>query len=450
MTIGRMSSERIWKELVALLFPIMVVLLLGSGVSFIENILLARHSLAALNGSIQAICALQFFQMTCIVFANMTQIFVGEHLGAGEFSKVGNRVWQMIWISVLLMVVILPLGLIVMPLFFNSTEYQEISNRYFKILIPGNFLFPVGAALSAFFLAQGKRWVVIWSSVGAYSLNLLLDLMLIFGTASLIPPMGAQGAAWSGLLAKLLFCGLLFVRFMSKENQAHFQTNLWRVTLGSMGNCLRVCTPRAIGKAFTIFIGAATTYLMIYKGGLYVSIFSIGSSLLFFCRFWAESLVQSLTVLFARYLGAKDYFKLWKGWRFGLYMACAFGAVLAIPMLLFPQYILSFFFLEIPTGLEGECLKSAIYWVWFWVFINCVNVPFLAFILATQDTFYYMIVMSLTWASGWLPAYYCLYYLEWSPDKFWFVLIFDQLAVFLLNIWRVYTRCQPYRMVLVR
>jgi MATE family multidrug resistance protein len=445
MTLNKTPAEGIWKELLALFFPIITVLFLGSFVGSIERICLARHSLEALNGGVQAICALQFFQLTCIVFANMTQVFIGEHLGSNEFSKVGNRVWQMIWLSLLSMMIIFPLSTVTAPFFFKGTEHKDISSAYFQVLISGNFLFPLGAALSAFFLAQGKRWIVVWSSIGAYILNLALDLLLIFGIPSLFPPMGAQGAAWSGLIAKLAFCSILFFQFLAKPNRELYKTQLFQVTPSSLWNCIRVCTPRATGKAFAILIWTATTYLMIAKGGHYLSVLSIGTTLTLFCCFLSESLIQSLSVLISRYLGSKEYLKLWKICRYGLFFALAISSLLAIPLLIFPDFVLSFFFSELPSELERQFLRNTLYWIWFWVFFNSVNSPLLSFILAARDTVYYMIVMSLTWLTSWLPIYYCLYHLKWSPDKFWFILIFDQLIVLSLNAYRVYVISKPYR-----
>jgi MATE family multidrug resistance protein len=428
-----------------LFLPIVVILFAGSAVGFIERIFLARYSLNALNSSVQAGCVLRFFQLSCIAFANMSQVFISEHLGSNENKKVGKSTWEMLWLSVLSTLLILPLGLIADPIFFQGTEQRGVANNYFQILISGNLLFPIGAVLSSFFLAQGKRWILVWVSLITYSVNLVLDLTLIFGIPMICSPMGALGAAWSTLISKLVFCSILFASFLSRINQDQYSTHEWRVSFSSILKLARVCVPRSLGKAFAILIWTATTYLMITKGGIYLSILSIGSTLTLFCSFLFESLIQSLSVIISRYLGSKEYSKLWKSWRFGLFFALFACGVLALPFLVFPDFILSFFFVELPVGAEGHFLRASIQWVWFWVFFCSVNAPFLAFILAAKDTVYYMIIMSLTWATSVLPIYIGLYLLKWSPDKFWCVLIFDQLIVFALNLWRVHSISKAYR-----
>jgi MATE family multidrug resistance protein len=343
------------------------------------------------------------------------------------------------------MLLIVPLGMATAPIFFKGTEHQELAYRYFKVLIAGNFLFPLGTTLSAFFLAQGKRWWVVWSSIAAYAVNLLLDTIFIFGIPSLVSPMGALGAAWSSLLSKFVFCLILFLCFLSKTHQATYKTHAWRVSLLSLWDCLRLCTPRAIGKAFAILVWTATTYLMVKKGGPYLSVLSIGSTLTLFCYFVSESVVQSLSVTISRFLGSKEYANLWKAWQFGIVFALIVSAVLAIPFLLFPDVVLSFFFSELPSGVEQSFFRNTIYWVWFWVFFNSLNAPQLAFLLAARKTVYYMLIMSLTWITSLLPIYYCLYHLEWSPHTFWFILSLDQLIVLLVNAFRVYFLSKSYR-----
>lgn len=425
------------KEFLSLFFPIVIILLSGSLAGSFERICLARYSLEALNATVQALCALQFFQMTCIVFANMTQIFVGEKLGLNKDSEIGKYVWQMIWLSLLSVVLIIPLSFVIDPLFFKGTEHRKIANDYFTILLFGNFLFPLGAVLSSFFLAQGKRGVIIWSSLGAFGVNFVLNLLLILGLFDVFSPLGSIGAAWSGLVAKSFFCIVLFLCFLNRFNRRRYHTFLWKMNFSSMLFCLRICTPRAIGKAFAILIWTATTYLMIKKEGNYLSVLSIGSTLILFCSFLSEGLVQSLSVIFSRYLGSKDFFTLWKSWRLGFFFAFLVCIFLAIPFLFFPNLILSLFFSELPQGMQKQLLQSTIKWIWFWVFFNSLNAPLLAFLLAAQDTVFYMILMSLTWLTSCLPIYYCLYHLDWTADKFWFVLVFDQLVVFALNSWRV-------------
>jgi Na+-driven multidrug efflux pump len=109
LKIGAIALNNAWKELLLLFFPILIILLGGSAVGSFERVCLARYSLDALNSSVEAVCALRFFQLSCIAFANMAQIFIGEYIGSKKPEKAGVCAWQMIWLSVLSMLLILPI-----------------------------------------------------------------------------------------------------------------------------------------------------------------------------------------------------------------------------------------------------------------------------------------------------------------------------------------------------
>jgi Na+-driven multidrug efflux pump len=167
--IERNTSSRAWKELLSLLFPILVVLLGSSAVGAFERLCLSCFSLDALNSGVESVCALKFFQLSCVAFASMAQVFIGQYIGSKEPEKVGGYAWQMIWLSMLSILIVLPLSQITKPIFFKGLEHSQIASRYFDVLISGNFFFPLGTVLSSFFLAQGKRWTVVWATMGASS-----------------------------------------------------------------------------------------------------------------------------------------------------------------------------------------------------------------------------------------------------------------------------------------
>jgi Na+-driven multidrug efflux pump len=142
-----------------------------------------------------------------------------------------------------------------------------------------------------------------------------------------------------------------------------------------------------MGKIFTLLIWTATAYLMIAKGGNNLSILSIGSTLILFCSFLSESLIQTLSVIMARYIGSRDYTLLLKCLWYGISFSLLVTGGLAIPFLMFPDYTLSFFSLP-PEIATSPFVKSTVTWVWFWVFFNGLNASLLSYLLAIRDTFY--------------------------------------------------------------
>ncbi|MGH2613535.1 MAG: MATE family efflux transporter, partial [Rhabdochlamydiaceae bacterium] len=396
------------------------------------------YSLESLEGAIQAIYVLQIFQFPLINFANMAQTFIGKHLGAGEPKDVGPCIWQMGWISLLSTVLIVPLGMLAGSLFFKGTIGESSANIYFNLLLGSNFLFPLCAAFSSFYLAQGLTKFIIRTTFIAYGLNLVLDLILIFGISHVVPPLGILGAALSIVISRLLFCTILFVYFLKRPCRETYRTDQWKIDFSKIGHYIRICTPRAIGRTLALLAWALTSHFMAIKGGDYLLVLSIGGTVVLFCYFFADSLIQALTLIFSRCIGAKQYQKMWKSWRAGLLLVGIVNGGLSIPFLFFPDFILSFFFAQLPTESLMEYLRLSLYWIWGWVLLNSLAGLFLPFLLAVQDTFFYMTVMFLTVLTSAVPIYFFINRLNWAPDKFWLILVVEHFIILCLYSSRVY------------
>ena len=135
---------------------------------------------------------------------------IGNHWGAGEFSKVRFQFQQVLWLA-------LPIGLIVIGAVLAGIEllaHLDVSENVYQIakaylypfLITG-FMFPAFFAFRTTFEGMGDtRPVVIFNSM-AFILNAILDYGLVFGKLGL-PELGGSGAAWATVIVMtfLLFC----------------------------------------------------------------------------------------------------------------------------------------------------------------------------------------------------------------------------------------------------
>jgi MATE family multidrug resistance protein len=426
------------RELLSLVLPIFAILFTSCGVGFFERICLSRYSLETLEGSIQAIYVLQIFQFPLINFANMTQAFIGKHLGAREGKEVGPCVWQMGWIFLLSMLFIVPLGMLASSLFFRGATGEASATIYFYLLLGINFLYPLGAALSSFYLVQGETNFIMRSTLIAYGLNLILDFILIFGIPHVLPSLGVLGAALSIVISRLVFCGILFIYFLKQPNREQYRTNQWKIDFSKIRHYIRVCSPRAIGRGLTLLAWALTSHFMAIQGGDYLLVLSIGGTVVLFCYFFADSLIQALTLIFSRYIGAQEYQKIWKSWRAGLLLVGVVNGGLSIPFLFFPDFTLSFFFAELPIGPLREYLRLSLCWIWGWVLCNSLAGLFLPFLLAIEDTYFYMTVMLLTLITSTLPVYFFINHLNWAPDKFWLILMVEHFIILCFYSLRVH------------
>jgi len=179
-----------FRELLFLSLPLILSLLSSSIMGFCDRLYLAHFSIEALHGCVSAGYLSLLFQHPVIRIVVITQVFVGLHYSSSQNKIIGSLVWQMVWLALFSMVLTYPIGQWVAPTVFKGSAVQVEAKAYFDILMKGNFLFPLGAALSAYFIGKGKVRIIVLATVFSHGLNIGLDYFFIFGIKGFFPSMG--------------------------------------------------------------------------------------------------------------------------------------------------------------------------------------------------------------------------------------------------------------------
>jgi len=409
-------------EVVFLSVPLMLALLSGSMLGFLERILLANYSLEAMEGSVSGLYLCRLFQLPFMGIVLFAQVFVATYAGAKQWHRIGGCIWQMIWFSLLSFLITLPLSWLIGPLFFEGTSIEQSGSQYFYVLAAANFFYPLGAALSSFYLGQGKAKLIVISTVLAHLLNTGLDIALIFGVEGWIPVLGIRGAAFATILSQGVFCLTLFTLFMKKSHRDFYGINEWAFNLAECWKYVRVGIPRALGKILMLGIGTATIHVMTAKGGDYLMVLSIGASVVVSLSFLGDGLYQAMLTLVSHLIGSNQLHLRWKLLQSSFVFLVLLGGLLAVPLLIFPEFILSFFFNAPLEDSIRYTLCSTLHWVWFHAMGYISLSIFLSFILSLKDTLFYLAVVFFTWATSFIPVYFGMNYWHWSPDKFWAIM----------------------------
>ena len=123
------------RELCSISLPLMLSMMSGSLMLFLDRLLLARYSIDALNACVNAAMIAAALQFAFLTTSAIAEVFVGQYNGASQYKKIAEPVWQMIWFSLLSVFVFLPLGLFAGPLFFFDPLYAPLEVEYFKWLM---------------------------------------------------------------------------------------------------------------------------------------------------------------------------------------------------------------------------------------------------------------------------------------------------------------------------
>ena len=198
---------------------------------FCDRVFLMRFSKQAFGAAMPA--GMVYFTLFCfpMALAGYVTTFVAQYFGAGERHRIGAATWQGVWIGL----IVGPLFLTTIPfanfIFANSDhgeEIQRLESLYYQAMTLGAGGGIVSVALSSFFTGIGKTRVVMVVNAFAALINILLDLVFIFGWL-FVPSMGIVGAAGATVVAQWLkvACYVYVIRSTDLGATFHFAQG-WR------------------------------------------------------------------------------------------------------------------------------------------------------------------------------------------------------------------------------
>ena len=158
-----------------------------------------------------------------------------------EFFKAVNlRIWSLVWQSVWITLLFTPMLAVIAwfcPAMFTAFGHEtELANQetwYFRTLLlvaPASML---EAGLTAFFVGQRLTKPILRINILVASLNVLLDVWLIFGGVG-VPAMGVIGAALATALAMWIKVAIFAFILYRTRSFSRYRTAAWQPNLRMM------------------------------------------------------------------------------------------------------------------------------------------------------------------------------------------------------------------------
>jgi len=265
---------------------------------------------------------------------------VSQYLGAGNIDAVKNLPAQAMFIitslSVLIILFTYPLASQIFKLYNASALILDYSVDYYKIRVFGfPFTLFTIAVFGTFRGLQNTFHPMLIAISGAVA-NIVLDVVLVYGIAGVIPAMHIKGAAYASVIAQCTMA-LLSVYFLLKKTDIPllvrfpFNSEIKRFMLMIVNLFIRTI-------ALNVALYFATSFATAY-GPKYIAAYTIAINLWFLGAFLIDGYASAGNILSGKLLGAKNYKnlitlsnKLIKyGIVVGVVMA-AIGGVLYIPI----------------------------------------------------------------------------------------------------------------------
>ncbi|MCF8415534.1 MAG: MATE family efflux transporter [Crocinitomicaceae bacterium] len=227
--------------------PLMVSSFIQSVVLITDSSFISRYSTDAFdavgNGGLIYIT----FFMALVGMSDGAQIIIARRIGQKNTDAIGRVFGTSVFSHFFLAIALFLFLQFIMPNFLNSySKHADISllqGEYIRIRSYALFFAMISLAINAFFLANGKTWVVLISALITATSNVILDYLMIFGKGG-FPEMGLQGAAWASTLAD--FSGMLFLvifLIFSKERKQYKLFSHFSFNLASMKELFKIGSP---------------------------------------------------------------------------------------------------------------------------------------------------------------------------------------------------------------
>lgn len=438
------------KELWTVTWPLVLSLASGSIMYFVDRIFLAHLSIDSMTAAVNAAMVAWLFIAFSMAITQIAEVFVGQNNGSGDHKDIGQSVWQMIWFSVIATLAFIFLAFWMPTWTYTQTGHEKEGIDYFRTIMFFGGMYPFATALSAFFIARGDVKVVTWTTVISNLINIVLNPLLIFGFAGIIPSLGTMGSGLATGIAQSIQVIILFKLFLRKDYQKSFGTDNYKFNLPIFKEGLRLGLPSAMAFANEIFAWTIYMRLMTALSKEHLVVATIASSCFILFAFVCEALSKAVVAIASNMIGAGNPEKIWGVILSGIKLMLLFLGVLAIPFVLFPDFLINLFFStnEIDPHLY-RILLSTLFLIWVAFFFDGVNWVMVGVLTATGATKVVMWTSALTiWLFAIVPIYFATYHFGATADFNW-MMITLYLAVSIGIYIYIFTKSQNKQPMLV-
>ncbi len=346
---------------------------------------------------------------------------MSQYLGAGRLEEVKSLPAQAIFFNISLSILILISTIFVTEDIFRLLEASgkilEFCISYYSIRVWG---FPLTlftfAVFGIFRGLQNTYWPMLIALVGAV-LNVVLDLILVYGIEDFIAPMYLEGAAWASLISQGVMALMAFVLLVLKTQislRLRFPLNpeLGRLVVMSLNLFVRAL---ALNAALVLAVREATAL-----GDRYIGAHTIALNLWLFAAFFIDGYGAAGNIMGGKLLGERDYNGLWKLSKKIILYGIVVSSALALAGVLFYRPIGSLF--------SNETVVLETFYSVFFILILGLPMNTVAFVFdglfkgLGEMKYLRNVLLSATFL-GFIPTLYLGKFMGWGLYGIWIAFI---------------------------
>lgn len=280
-------------------------------------------------------------------FAQAVMPLVAAALGRADEAQVRRDTRMGLWLSI-------GFGLLTYPLFWWSGPLLLALGQRPEVAALGQDFLRIGGlgmipallvmALKSYLAALERTQVVLWTTLTAVGVNLLLAYMLIFGYWG-APEMGIKGAAVASLTVQVLTLLILavYAGWLPELRRFHLYQRFWRPDWHAMRQVFRLGWPIGITGLAETGLFQASALMMGWIGTVELAAHGITMEVASLSFMVHLGLSNAATVRAGRAEGAGDARSLRDGAKTAIALSFGFGAVMVALFLIVPEPIIALF-----------------------------------------------------------------------------------------------------------
>jgi len=208
----RTTKEDSFATAMAEVFRVALPLMISTGtfslVLFADRTFLLWYDGAAMSASMAA--GNLFWTLICVPvgISGMTGAIISQYVGAKRPEQIGRFLWQVVWFAMATLPMFVAIGWGAKWLFTvtgQPAELVDMEARYMRLLLWGATGIVFEAGLSGFFAGTERTRVIMWASIAAGLINIVLDWVLIFGITLGPLQLAAGGIVGAGVASMISF-----------------------------------------------------------------------------------------------------------------------------------------------------------------------------------------------------------------------------------------------------
>ncbi len=430
-----------YKQILGLSLPIMI----GSAA---QQIIALSDSVFLLQKSTEDFAAIGFVGVFYLVvaaigygFSKGGQIMIARRMGEGDMEGVGGSFRAMLAFEVLLAILLFLFIVFICPTLFDylivSDVILEKSLAYLDYRSYGVFFSFSGMSIIALYTGVARPWFIIVDTIILGGLNLILNYGLIFGALGL-PEMGIAGAGLASTIAEVI-AFIVFVIYIFFDKKARgYKLLRGKIDLQLIKNQVSIAAPvvaqSVIGLGSWVIFFATIENLG--ERSLAITNFVRMIYLVLSVPVWGYS--SGINTLTSSCIGqGKDDMVMPMTWKTS-WLAFLTTALMTIPVLIFPETLLSPLFLFSSSETDATLITdsiSCLYVLGGILVCYCFGAIFFNSVSGTGATFKGLLIqfVCVIFYLGYIKI--TIPYLGWGLEWGWAGEIFYWIIMWLATYW---------------